>query len=234
LNFSDAFSVAFSLVWSLDSDLVEIVSLSMWITFCAVSIAALIGIPAGAALAVFKFPGRGLCIVIINAFMGLPPVVVGLTLYILFSSAGSLGVLNLLYTPKAMIIAQCLLVTPILIALTRDAIAGLLGEFSESLQALHASRLAIIATLLWEGRFALVMAMMVGLGRALAEVGAVMIVGGNINHVTRVMTTAIALETSRGALELALGLGFVLVSLTLVINGLVYLLGHPNHRHNHG
>jgi len=234
LNFSDAFAVAFSLVWSLDADLVEIVTLSIRITFFAVLIAAVIGIPAGAALAVFRFPGRGFVIVMINAFMGLPPVVVGLTLYVLFSSAGSLGVLNLLYTPKAMIIAQCLLVTPILMALTRDAVADLLNEFSQSLQALHATRRAIIATLLWEGRAALVMAMLVGLGRALAEVGAVMIVGGNINHLTRVMTTAIALETSRGALELALGLGFVLVTLTLVINGLVYVLGHPGHRHTHG
>lgn len=212
---------AFALILSGDRDLIEIVVLSLRVSLSAVVLAALIGVPLGAALAVLRFPGRGALVVLVNALMGLPPVVVGLGVYLALSASGPFGVFGLLYTPTAMIIAQMILVTPIIAALTRSALAGMLLEYDETLRVLGASRLDTIGTLLWDARFVLVTAFLAGLGRALAEVGAVMLVGGNIDHVTRVMTTAIALETSRGALPLALGLGIVLLALTLVLNALV-------------
>lgn len=211
---------AIGLILSGDRDLLEIVGLSLRVSLLAVLIAAAIGVPLGAALAVLRFPGRGALIVLVNALMGLPPVVVGLCVYLMLSASGPFGVLQLLYTPTAMIIAQAILVTPIIAALTRATLSDMLAEYDETLRALGANTFDTIATLLWDGRFALVTALLAGLGRALAEVGAVMLVGGNIDHVTRVMTTAIALETSRGALPLALGLGIVLLALTVILNAI--------------
>jgi tungstate transport system permease protein len=174
--------------------------------------------PLGAALAVARFPGRRPVAVLLNALMGLPPVVVGLVVYLVLSNSGPLGVLQLLYTPTAMIIAQFILVTPIVAALTRQACEDLLEEYDEQLRSLGASSSAIVATLLWDGRYRLITAVLAGFGRAIAEVGAVMIVGGNIDHVTRTMTTAIALETSKGEIALALALGIVLLLTAFAVN----------------
>ena len=223
-TFAEGLFEAARLVYSLDSSLVEIVTLSLQVTFFAVAIACLIGFPLGALLAVLRFPGRGTLIVTVNAFMGLPPVVVGLAVYLMLSASGPLGPLGLLYTSTAMVIAQTVLVTPIIAAITRQVIADLAEEYDETLRAMKATRTDVIGTLLWDARFALLTAVLAGMGRALAEVGAVMIVGGNINHATRVMTTSIALETSKGDIPLALGLGFILLSLTLAINASAFIL----------
>ena len=220
-DFGSAFSQAFALILSGDADLLEIIALSLRVTVVAVALACAIGLPLGAVLAVGRFPGRGAATIFVNALMGLPPVVVGLVVYLLLSGAGPLGVLQLLYTPTAMIIAQTILVTPIVAALTRQVIDDLHAEYDELLRSMGARRLGVIATLLWDARYSLLTAALAGLGRALAEVGAVIIVGGNINHVTRVMTTTIALETSKGNLSLALGLGIILVGLSILVNGLV-------------
>ena len=217
-DFGAAFAEAFALIVTFDAQLAEIIGLSLRVTLSAVVIACAIGLPLGALLAVTRFPGRGVVVVVISGLMGLPPVVVGLGVYLLLSSAGPLGVLQLLYTPTAMIVAQSILVTPIVAALTRQVIDDLHGEYDELLRSLGSNRMETVATLLWDARYSLLTAALAGLGRAFAEVGAVMIVGGNINHVTRVMTTAIALETSKGALALALGLGIILVCLSVLIN----------------
>lgn len=218
-DISAAFAAAFALIWSLDPELVEIIALSLRVTLTAVLIACLIGFPLGAVLAVGRFPGRAPLAVLVNALMGLPPVVVGLAVYLMLSRSGPLGPLGLLYTPTAMVIAQAVLVTPIVAALTRQVIHDLNAEYADLLHVLGTGPVARLGTLLWDARHALLTAALAGLGRALAEVGAVMIVGGNIAHVTRVMTTAIALETSKGALDLALGLGILLVLLSIAING---------------
>ncbi len=220
-DFGAAFSQAFALILSGDADLMEIIGLSLRVTVAAVAIACAIGLPLGAVLAVARFPGRMAAIIFINALMGLPPVVVGLGVYLLLSRAGPLGPLQLLYTPTAMIIAQTILVTPIVAALSRQVVEDLHGEYDELLRSMGARRFGVIATLLWDARYSLLTTALAGMGRALAEVGAVIIVGGNINHVTRVMTTTIALETSKGNLSLALGLGIILVSLSILVNGLV-------------
>jgi len=217
--FSDAFSTAFRLIATLDPELAAIVALSLQVSLTAVGLAALIGLPLGALVAVFAFPGRGLVVALLNTFMGLPPVVVGLMVYLLLSRAGPLGELGLLFTPTAMVIAQCVLVMPIIAALTRQTVADLYEEYADQLHSLGVGPLRAIPTLLWDGRFSLLTAVLAGFGRASAEVGAVIIVGGNINHVTRVMTTTIALETSKGNLALAMGLGVILLSLALTING---------------
>jgi tungstate transport system permease protein len=216
-----AFATALALIASGDPEFLGIVGLSLRVTLSAVAIACLIGMPLGATLAVARFPGRGALVVIVNALMGLPPVVVGLTVYLILSRSGPLGALGLLYTPAAMIAAQVILVTPIVAALTRQAVADLNAEYDEYLRSIGASRIETVGTLLWDARFSLVTAALAGFGRASAEVGAVMIVGGNIAHVTRVMTTAIALETSRGQLALALGLGIVLLAISLAVNAAV-------------
>ena len=213
-----AFGLAFEMLIGFDAELTEIVGLSLRVSLSAVALAALIGLPLGAAVALFRFPGRLAISALLNAFMGLPPVVVGLIVYLMLSRAGPFGVFGLLFTPGAMIIAQCILVTPIVAALTAQTIADLHEEYGEQLRSLAAGRLQTLATLLWDGRFSLLTAILAGFGRAVAEVGAVMIVGGNIDHVTRVMTTAIALETSKGNLALALGLGLVLIALALAVN----------------
>lgn len=220
-DFSTAFGAAFALIASGDPDFLAIVGLSLRVTLSALVVACLIGMPLGAVLAVVRFPGRGAVVVIVNALMGLPPVVVGLVVYLTLSRSGPLGALGLLYTPTAMIVAQVILVTPIVAALTRQAVADLNAEYDEYLRSLGASRVQTVGTLLWDARFSLVIAALAGFGRASAEVGAVMIVGGNIAHVTRVMTTAIALETARGQLALALGLGIVLLAISLAVNAAV-------------
>ena len=223
-DFAAAFREAFALVVEFDSGLFSIIALSLRVSLTAVLIACLIGIPMGALMALTRFPGHSLATILISALMGLPPVVVGLLVYLGLSSAGPFGVLQLLYTPAAMIIAQTILVTPIIAALAQQVIHDLNREYDEMLRSMGASRSNRMMTLIWDARFALVTAALAGTGRALAEVGAVMIVGGNIDHVTRVMTTAIALETARGDLAMALGLGVVLVVLALLINGALQVM----------
>ena len=229
-NLSQAINAAAKLVITFDRDLVEIVVLSLRVSLTAVGLAAVIGLPLGAAVAVLRFPGSRAVVVILNALMGLPPVVIGLVVYLALSREGPLGVLGLLFTPTAMIIAQTLLTVPIVAALTRQIVEDLWLEYSEQLKSLGASPISSINTLLWDGRFSLVTAILAGFGRASAEVGAVMLVGGNIDHLTRVMTTAIALETSKGNLALALGLGLILLSLSVIVNGAVYLIGEAAQR----
>ena len=223
LDLSEAFRAALQQIFLLNPQLIEIVALSLKVTLSAVAIAALIGFALGGMLAVYRFPGRGVLTALLNALMGLPPVVAGLFVYLFLSNVGPLGVLQLLYTPQAMIIAQVILVTPIIAALTRQTCEDLLEEYREQLRSLGASSSAIVTTLLWDGRYSLVTAVLAGFGRAIAEVGAVMIVGGNIDHVTRTMTTAIALETSKGNIAVALALGMILLAIALAIN--VALMG---------
>ncbi|GAA0775800.1 ABC transporter permease subunit [Roseibium denhamense] len=223
-SFWSALLEALHLVITLDSDLLEIIGLSMQVTITAVSIACLIGLPIGAAVAAFRFPGRTFLAVLLNAMMGLPPVVVGLLVYLTLSASGPLGPLGLLYTPTAMIIAQTVLVTPIVAALTRQVIEDLNTEYAEQFASMGVRAADRLAALLWDGRYALMTVALAGFGRAIAEVGAVIIVGGNINHVTRVMTTTIALETSKGNLQLALALGFILLVIAFAVNAAVMAL----------
>ncbi len=223
-DFSQAFQLAFQLVLAADEDLVEIIGLSLRVSLSAVAIACLLGLPLGAAVAMGRFRGRMAVIVMLNALMGLPPVVVGLFIYLLLSNAGPLGWLQLLYTPTAMIIAQAVLITPIVAALSREVIEQLHQEYAEMFRSLGISGPRAVAALLWDGRYSLLTVALAGFGRAVAEVGAVIIVGGNIDHLTRVMTTAIALETARGDLALALALGIVLITIALSVNAAVMTL----------
>jgi tungstate transport system permease protein len=223
-DFGEAFQLAFGLVFTANADLFEIIGLSLRVSLTAVAIALTIGLPLGAAVAMGRFPGRIVFIVALNAFMGLPPVVVGLLVYLMLSNAGSLGWLQLLYTPTAMIIAQSILITPIIAALSREIIEQLHDEYAEQFRSLCVPIRTAIGALLWDARYSLLTVALAGFGRALAEVGAVIIVGGNINHLTRVMTTAIALETSKGELALALALGLVLISISLTVNAAVMML----------
>ena len=215
---------AWRLVASLDPRLGDIVGLSLRVSLTAVAIASAIGLPLGALIAVSRFPARRTTIVLLNALMGLPPVVVGLLVYLLLSRAGPLGHLGLLFTPSAMVSAQAILITPIIAALTRQVVEDAWFEYREQLRSLGETRLGSVATLLWDLRFSLVTIVLAGFGRAAAEVGAVIIVGGNIDGVTRVMTTAIALETSKGDLPLALGLGVILVTIVVALNAAAYLV----------
>src|SRR6267142_1411474 len=219
----EALATALRLLVDLDPKLVEIVLLSLSVSLSAVGIAALLGLPLGAAIAVGRFPGRQTLIVLLNALMGLPPVVVGLVVYLLLSRAGPLGPLGILFTPSAMVIAQAVLILPIIAALSRQAIDDAWREYEEQLRSLGAGRASAAMTLLWDTRFSLLTTVLAGFGRAAAEVGAVMIVGGNIDGVTRVMTTTIALETSKGDLPLALGLGVVLIAIVIAVNAAAYL-----------
>ncbi len=228
-----AFSLAARLIYTGDADLIEIIGLSMGVSLSAVFAACVIGMFLGAAVAVLRFPGRPALIVFLNALMGLPPVVVGLVVYLLLSRTGPFGVFGLLYTPTAMIIAQAILVTPIVAALTRQVIEDLYEEYEEQLKSLGVSGTKLVQTLLWDARYSLVTVALAGFGRAVAEVGAVMIVGGNIDHLTRVMTTAIALETSKGNLALAMALGMILVGVSLIVNGAVAVLGGRTRRVRH-
>ena len=220
-SFSSSFSTALNLVVTANSDLVEIVLLSLQVSLSAVLIAALVGMPLGALIAVRKFPGRSAVVTILNSLMGLPPVVLGLVVYLMLSRAGPLGKYGLLFTPEAMVIAQTLLVFPIIVALTRQTLVDLHQYYDEQFRSFRLTKRRSVQTLIWEGRYSLLTALLAGFGRASAEVGAVMIVGGNINHVTRVMTTTIAMETSKGDFSLALALGIILVSLVIVINAVV-------------
>ena len=213
---------ALQLVLTGDPALLAIVRLSLIVSLSAVVLAALIGIPFGAALALIQFPGRQAVIVVINALMGLPPVVVGLAVFLALSRAGPLGSWGLLFTPKAMIIAQTVLVAPIIAALTRQTIEDLWLEYRDELTAMNVGPVGRVATLIWDARFSLVTALLAGFGRAAAEVGAIIIVGGNIDGFTRTMTTAIALETSKGDLPLAVGLGMVLIAIVIAVNALAW------------
>ena len=224
MELGDAFAAALALIVNFEQGLAEIVMLSLQVSLIAVALACVIGLPIGAALAIFKFPGRIVVTVILNAMMGLPPVVVGLIVYLILSRSGPLGTLGLLYTPTAMIIAQICLITPIIAALTRQTTEGLWDEYSEHLKSIGIGPWQSITTLLWDNRFGLITSVLAGFGRASAEVGAVMIVGGNIDHVTRVMTTSIALETSKGNLALALGLGIILLILALGVNAAAFII----------
>jgi tungstate transport system permease protein len=215
---SDSLSVAAGLIAGFDPKLIEIVRLSLAVSLSATVLAACIGLPVGATVAVARFPGRGVVIAVLNALMGLPPVVVGLFVYLLLSRAGPLGSFGMLFTPRAMVIAQTILFAPIIAALSRQIVEDAWSEYREQLESLGARTLRSALTLLWDTRFSLATVLLAGFGRAIAEVGAVMIVGGNIDGVTRVMTTTIALETSKGDLPLALGLGVVLIALVLLLN----------------
>lgn len=223
-DFAESFAIAFTLVAQFDSDLMEIVALSLKVSLSAVAVSALIGLPLGAALGMARFPGRSVFIVLVNALMGMPPVVVGLLVYLMLSNAGPLGWMRLLYSPGAMIIAQTILITPIIAALTRDIVERLHEEYADYFRSLGVSSAGCLGALLWDARYSLLTVGLAGFGRAIAEVGAVMIVGGNIDHLTRVMTTAIALETSKGDLALALALGVILLALALTVNASVMLL----------
>ena len=229
-DFTDAFAAALGLILGGDPELVAIVLRSLSISLSATVLAGLIGLPFGALVAVSRFPGRRAVVVVLNALMGLPPVVVGLVVYLLLSRAGPLGPLGLLFTPAAMVIAQACLITPIIAALARQTVEDLHAGYDELFRSLGVGRLRAVATLLWDGRLSLLTALLAGFGRASAEVGAVIIVGGNIDKVTRVMTTAIALETSRGDLALALGLGLIVLCLSLAINAGALALGQAARR----
>ena len=221
---------ALQLLLTGDPVLLAIVRLSLLVSFSAVILGALIGVPLGAGVALTRFAGREVVIVVLNALMGLPPVVVGLVVYLLLSRAGPLGSWGLLFTPQAMIIAQTVLVAPIIAALTRQTIEDLWTEYRDELAALDVGPFRRIATLIWDGRFSLVTALLAGFGRAAAEVGAILIVGGNIDGFTRTMTTAIALETSKGDLSLAIGLGVVLIGIVVVVNAAAWGLRRAGER----
>jgi len=223
-EFLDAFAEAWALLARRDAELFGIVALSLRVSVTAVLIAAVVGLPFGALLALRRFPGRGALVVLIDALMGLPPVVVGLVVYLALSRDGPFAVLGLLYSPTAMIIAQAVLVLPIVTALSRQTCASIWSEYEEQLRSLGATPGRAVRTVLWDGRFELATAVLAGFGRASAEVGAVFIVGGNIERYTRVMTTTIALETRKGDLALALGLGMILLLLALGVNLLVHAM----------
>jgi tungstate transport system permease protein len=231
-DFALALRTAFELVWGLDPDLVEIVLLSLRISLSAVLLATALALPFGAAVALLRFPGRRLVIILLNAAMGLPPVIVGLVIYLLLSRAGPLGEAGLLFTPTAMIIAQTVLVFPIIAALARQTISDLHEEYDEQLRSLGSRTWQSIVTLIVDGRLRLMTGVLAGFGRAIAEVGAVLIVGGNILHSTRVMTTTIVLETSKGNLALALALGLILITVAAGVNAAAITLGEAAHRHH--
>jgi tungstate transport system permease protein len=221
----DALLTAFELLIRLDDALVEIVALSLTVSVSAVAIATIAGLPLGAVIAVHRFPGRGALTILLSALMGLPPVVLGLVVYLMLSRSGPFGVFGLLFTPTAMIVAQTLLVLPIVASLSRQVADELWSEYREQLASLGVGTSRAVMTVLWDARYGLLTVVLAGFGRATAEVGAVMIVGGNIDHVTRVMTTAIAMETSKGDLGLALGLGIILVGISVAVSTLTFTLG---------
>jgi len=217
-------ALALRLVAGFDPGLWSIVLLSLEVSLAAALIACALGLPLGGLVAACRFPGRRAAIVTLNALLGLPSVVVGLVVYLMLSRAGPLGELGILFTPAAIVIAQSILVLPVVAALSRQFVEDAWDEYREQLTSLGVGPVRAVPTLLWDLRFSLITVVMLGFGRAASEVGAVMIVGGNIDGVTRVMTTAIALETSKGDLPLALGLGVVLVAVVLALNALAYAL----------
>jgi tungstate transport system permease protein len=224
-------ATAFDLILSGDRTLFAIVQLSLTVTVMATLLAALVAMPLGAAVALTRFPFRNLVIVVLNGLMGLPPVVVGLMVFLMLSRSGPLGEMGILFTPTAMTIAQAILVAPIIAALTRQLIEDLWAEYRDELTAMEVGPIGRVQTLLWDARFSLVTILLAGFGRAAAEVGTVMIVGGNIDGFTRVMTTTIALETSKGNLPLAIGLGIVLIALILAVNALAWSVRQWAERH---
>jgi tungstate transport system permease protein len=221
---------ALQLVLTADPALMAIVGLSLTVSLAAVGLAALIGLPAGAIVALLRFPGREVTIVALNALMGLPPVVVGLAVYLLLSRSGPLGSWGLLFTPQAMVIAQTILVAPIIAALARQTIEDLWVEYRDELAAMNVGPYRRVVTVIWDARFSLLTALLAGFGRAAAEVGAIIIVGGNIDGFTRTMTTAIALETSKGDLPLAMGFGIVLIVIVVVVNALAWIARRAGER----
>ncbi|NKX42016.1 ABC transporter permease [Rhodobacteraceae bacterium R_SAG2] len=213
------------LLVTLDADLVEITLRSLRVTLSALAVACLIALPLAALLAVRRFRMRRVTIAVLNALMGLPPVVVGLVVYVMLSRAGPFGVLGLLFTPTAMIIAQVIIIVPLVASIAHQSLRDLWSDYHDLLISLNATQFQRICTLLWDGRRALLTAALAGFGRAIGEVGAIMIVGGNIDHATRVLTTAIALETGKGDFAMALGLGFVLIALAVAVNLSIHWLG---------
>jgi len=218
----EGFLKAFSLILTLDRELVRIIMLSLQVSGTALVIASLIGIPAGAITGLMKFPGRGFIITLSNTFMGLPPVVVGLFVYLILSRSGPLGFIGLLYTPSAMIIAQTILALPIVTSLCHSAIVNVAPIIGQSAATLGATPYQKALTIVREARHGIFAGIIAGLGRVMAEVGAILIVGGNIAGYTRVMTTTIALETDKGNFELALALGIILLIISLIINMILY------------
>ena len=234
IEFVEAFRLAFNLIITLDANILEIVLLSLKVSLVALIVACLIGFSLGSILASSKFYGRGIVLIIINSFMALPPVVVGLAVYMLLSKSGMFGWMNILYTPSAMIIAQSIIITPIVLALSRQVIEDLNNEYSELFKSLKISKFQIMETLIWDARYTLITVALAGFGRGIAEVGAVIIVGGNINHFTRVMTTSIALETSMGNLPFALALGIILLLISILINAIVMAFNLTTRKHAFG
>ena len=218
---TEAFTEAFALITSANADLYEILWLSIQVSLTALFVSIALGLPIGTTLAITNFPGKNICITILNSLMGLPPVVVGLLVYLALSRSGPFGVFGLLYTPTAMVIAQVVLITPIIAALTYQVMDDLHKEYQDLFFSLDIPLRKAVGAYLWDARYSLITAVLAGFGRAISEVGAVIIVGGNIDHLTRVMTTAIALETSKGELSIALALGIILLTLALIVNGLV-------------
>jgi len=216
--FTESLLQAFGLLRTFEGNVVEIVLLSLRVSLTAVAIATLVGLPLGALVAVAQFPGRGAAVVVLNSMMGLPAVIVGVVVYLLLSRSGPLGPLGLLFTPTAMVVAQTVLTLPLIAALTRQIVEDAWRQHAETLRSLRLPLAARVRVLLWDCRFSMIAAVLAGLGRAMSEVGAVMIIGGNIEHVTRMMTTAIALETSKGDLALSLALGIVLMTMVLALN----------------
>ena len=223
-DIADGFATAARLVVSLDAELIEITLLSLYVTLSATAVASVIGLPLSAWLAITRFLGRRSAIALLNAPMVLPPVVVGLIVYIMLSRSGPFGVLGLLFTPTAMIIAQVIIITPLVASIAHQAMRELWADYHDLLISLHASRRQRIATLVWDGRRTLLTAQLAGFGRGIGEVGAIMIVGGNIDNATRVLTSAISLETGRGEFALALALGFILIGLAVVVNLCIHVL----------
>ena len=223
-DFSEIFLQAFKLIYLIDEDLFEIIILSLKVSFSALIISTIISLHLGVMLAINDFGGKTIFLIFFNALMGLPPVLIGLVLYILFSASGPLGFLEILYTPSIMIIAQIILIIPIIVSLSKELLQEIYLEYEELLNSLGATKIDIAVTIIWDARYLLLTCILAGLGRAMSEVGAIMIVGGNILHLTRVMTTTIALENSKGNLELAIALGLILITISFVINFLVYVL----------
>ena len=223
-------AAALTLIYRLDADLIDITLRSLQVTLTAVAIGAAIGIPLGAWLAVSRFRFRRATIAFLNALMGLPPVVVGLVVYILLSRSGPFGVFGLLFTPAAMIIAQVIIVTPLVASISHQALRDIWADYHDLLISLNTTKWQRIRTIVWDARRALLTATLAGFGRAIGEIGAIMIVGGNIDQVTRVLTTAIALETSKGNFALALGLGFILIALAILVNLVMHWLSRTEQR----
>ena len=234
IEFAEASKLALNLILSLDADILEIVILSLKVSIFALIIACFIGFSLGSLLASNKFYGRGIILIIINSLMALPPVVVGLVVYMALSKSGPLGWLNILYTPSAMIVAQSIIITPIVLALARQVIEDIHNEYNDYFKSLNLTKFQIVKSLIWDARYSLITVSLAGFGRGIAEVGAVIIVGGNINHFTRVMTTSIALETSMGNLPFALALGIILLIISLSVNALVMALNLTSKKYAFG